>query len=65
MLRIKLASKTALAARRAQHTAQAEEKAQKIQSEYDKVQETLADKERTNMAQSGQITRLESSLRDT
>lgn len=65
MLRIKLASKTALAARRAQQAVQAKEKAQKMQSENDKLQEALAGKEHGSRALSEKIARLESNLLDT
>ncbi|KAH7699396.1 hypothetical protein AAVH_33498, partial [Aphelenchoides avenae] len=64
-LYVQMESDASLVAERAQQATLAEEKAQKVQSENGRLHETLAEKEHAILAQSEQIRRLESSLRET
>lgn len=64
-MRFKLEIDAGLAAELAQKAALAEEKAQKVQSENGRLQETLADKERASLALKERIERLENNLRNT
>ncbi|KAH7712594.1 Ubiquitin carboxyl-terminal hydrolase family protein, partial [Aphelenchoides avenae] len=64
-LRLQPESYNSLATEQAQRAATAEEKDQNEQSENAKLHETLAAKERANLAQGEQINLLESNLRDT
>ncbi|KAH7700656.1 Ubiquitin carboxyl-terminal hydrolase family protein, partial [Aphelenchoides avenae] len=63
-LHLKFESDASLVAEREQQAALAEKKVQKLQSENDKLRETLADKERANLDQREQINQLESNLRE-